>query len=554
MLCWLCALPVAGQDSGSDEAQTEVVRGTVINAVTQEPISRALVFSPDNRHATLTDGDGHFEFTVPVQSSGAMGGFVYSGPQPSAWPVTGHHIPFPLVARKPGFLDCPDQVGEISSSDEDIKIPLLPEGIIKGKVTATGGEPATGITVQLFSREVQEGFPRWIPGHSSRANSAGEYRFAELLPGSYKIVTHEWMDNDPAESLPGEQMYGFPPVYYPGVGEFAAAATIELSAGQTVQADLPIVRRPYYQVRIPVANRDISNGLDVSVRGEHGSRYELSYNQGEQRIEGMLPGGSYVVEVATYGPNSVSGSVNIRVDDAPLQGPALALTPNTPIVLNVKEEFTDTTWSGSATFALPGGRTFSVRGPRAYLQASVESADDLEQHGGSLRPPAAPNDQALLLEALPPGRYWLRLWTGRGYVASATMGSTDLLHQSLVVGAQSSAPIEITLRDDGAELDGTINSAAEQNVSSGSAAERAWLYCVPLSESAGQFQEVGVSEDGRFTAQMAPGDYRILAFSKVQRLPYRDAEAMKPYETKGEVVHLSAGQKTSVQVQIIRAE
>jgi hypothetical protein len=51
---------------------------------------------------------------------------------------------------------------------------------------------------------------------------------------------------------------------------------------------------------------------------------------------------------------------------------------------------------------------------------------------------------------------------------------------------------------------------------------------------------------------MAPGAYRILAFSSQQRhLPYRDAEAMQAYEARGPVVHLSAGQKVSVQVPLI---
>jgi len=51
---------------------------------------------------------------------------------------------------------------------------------------------------------------------------------------------------------------------------------------------------------------------------------------------------------------------------------------------------------------------------------------------------------------------------------------------------------------------------------------------------------------------MAPGDYRILAFANRQlHLPYRDAEAMKAYEARGPVVHLSAGQKVSVQVPLI---
>jgi hypothetical protein len=51
---------------------------------------------------------------------------------------------------------------------------------------------------------------------------------------------------------------------------------------------------------------------------------------------------------------------------------------------------------------------------------------------------------------------------------------------------------------------------------------------------------------------MPPGVYRVLAFANQQpNLPYRDAEAMRAYESKGQVVHLSAGQKASVQLQLI---
>lgn len=78
---------------------------------------------------------------------------------------------------------------------------------------------------------------------------------------------------------------------------------------------------------------------------------------------------------------------------------------------------------------------------------------------------------------------------------------------------------------------------------------------MPLPEGSGQFHEIGASDDGKFTIpMMAPGDYRILAFDRPQlRLPYRDVEGMKPYASKGLLVHLSAGQKVTVQAPIISA-
>jgi hypothetical protein len=549
---FLLCLETIAQSAESDDSQTEALRGTVVNAITQAPIPRALVSSADNRYAALTDSDGHFEFTLPRQQPSDSGGFVYAGPSARNWVVRGNRLALALMARKPGFLDPPAEVvGEKAASENDITIPLLPEGIIKGRITAAGAEPATGVAVQLLTRQVQEGVLRWVPGPTVQANSAGEFRFAELLPGSYKLSTREWMDNDPVASLPGSQVYGFPPIYYPGGGEPSAAAAIELDAGQMVQADIEIQGKPYHQVRIPVANADLNNGFSVTVEGQQGSRFELGFNSNEQRIEGMLPAGSYTVQATTYGPNSVSGSVSIRVGDAPVQGPTLVLAPNANIPIQVKEEFGDSSSNSSGTWS-DGKHTYALRGPRLYLQARLESVDETEPRGASLRPPTPPDDQSLALEGVPPGRYWFRVSTSRGYIASATIGSLDLLHQPFTVSSGSSAAIEITMRDDGGELEGTISSDGQQNSGPGSAsAARAFVYCVPMPDSAGQFQPLVVSEDGKFKAQMmAPGDYRILAFSVQQpNLPYRDAEAMKRYESQGQVVHLSAGEKTTVQLQ-----
>src|SRR5437763_16727765 len=83
---FLLCRDVIAQAAESDGSETETLRGTVVNSVTQAPIPRALVYSADNRYAVLTDGDGHFEFSVP-KSASEMGGtnFAYSGPVPRVW-------------------------------------------------------------------------------------------------------------------------------------------------------------------------------------------------------------------------------------------------------------------------------------------------------------------------------------------------------------------------------------------------------------------------------------------------------------------------------------
>jgi hypothetical protein len=533
-----------------EDEQPNTIRGTVVNAVTGAPVARALVVTPDNSYAMLTDGEGHFEFTLPA--TGSDGGNRIEG-QHSTF------APLDLIARKPGFLDDPNRNRPEATPGNEITIPLLPEAVIKGRVTTSDADPALGITVQLYSRQVQEGIFKWVQAGTALANSNGEFRLAELLPGSYKLLTNEWMDNDPATTVPGAQQYGFPPVYYPNVSDFAAAATIQLTAGQTVQADIPLSRQPYYAVRIPVANADLDNRMNitVSVPGHRGPGYSLGYNADKQRIEGLLPPGNYLVQASTFGPNPVFGAAPLSVAGAPAQGPSLTLTPTGSISVHVVEEFTADDSRGSQTWSL-GGRSVRVQGPRLYLQISAESAEDFGQPGNSmLRPPTGANDDSLTLENLAPGRYWLHLHSSRGYVAAATMGGADVLHEPFTVSPGSSTPIEITMRDDTAELDGSVAGMAASPAITDSAFStprpQAWVYCIPASDSAGQFEQLWVSPDGKFNSPtIAPGTYRLLASKNPQlNLPYRDAEAMRAYENKGQVVHLSAGQKVNVQLRAI---
>jgi hypothetical protein len=137
------------------------------------------------------------------------------------------------------------------------------------------------------------------------------------------------------------------------------------------------------------------------------------------------------------------------------------------------------------------------------------------------------------------------------------MGGLDLLRQPVTIGMGSNVPVDITLRDDSAEIEGTITGVTSTTAEGGPAVgPSAHVYFVPLPDSPGQFFEVQASPDGKFDVQnAAPGTYRVLAFKNRQtNLPYRDPESMQVYEAKGQTVHLSSGQKATVQLQIISSE
>jgi len=534
---------------------SNAIRGTVVNQVTGQPIPRALVHSLDDRYAMLTDGEGHFEFDLPQDDTGPQDYTLnsFEGSRGAIFPLHSASGIW-LRARKPGFVDDPLHPSQVQAlPGVDATVPLAPEALIKGRITLSTGASAERISVQLFSRQVADGRLRWTPGQIVRTNSAGEFRFAELRPGAYKLVTHESMDNDPIASVPGGQPYGYPPIYFPGAGDFSGAATINLTAGQEMEADLSLTRQPYYRIRIPVTNAE--GGVNVSVEGQQGPGFSLVYNSASERIEGSLPNGTYVVKASTFGANGSTGTESIKVAGAPAEGSPITLIRNSSIALKVTEEFNDPNWV-SPSVTIEGQHTFSFHGPRAYLNAQAENTDDFAQpRGGWMRPPRSDYDDSLVIENLVPGHYWLRVNPTHGYVASATASGVDLLHEPLEVGAGATIPVEIKMHDDMAELSGSLPALANQAEMNeeGSSGSLVWIYCIPLPNGPGQFQHVGAS-DATFDIQnMAPGDYRIIAFDHLFELPYRDAEAMRAYESKGQVVHLTAGQKASVQLEIVSA-
>ena len=78
-------------------------------------------------------------------------------------------------------------------------------------------------------------------------------------------------------------------------------------------------------------------------------------------------------------------------------------------------------------------------------------------------------------------------------------------------------------------------------------------YFVPLADSSGEFRDVWVSGEGKFgPQQLPPGTYLALAFDRPQpELEYGNAEAMRAYEDKAQLIRLTAGQKDHVHLELI---
>src|SRR6267143_977682 len=383
LCCCSSIARLSAQSTPAGIEHTDSLRGTVVNGMTHEPISRALVFSPDNRFATMTDDRGRFEFIFPRAEGEKTAGFAGTSDvhslEISQLQRARTNRPTMLMARKTGFLSRNNgQEGfQISPAQQELTISLLPEARVVGHVILPGSDGSDKIQVELYRRQVREGREHWDPAGTVMSRSGGEFRFAELSEGSYKLLTHELLDRDPLTFTPRGQLFGYPPVYYPAASDFLTAAVIPLSPGETFQASVSPAKREYYAVKLGVTNAPAvpQVGIQIWPQGRAGPGYSLGYNPGDGLIEGSLPDGTYTVQVTTYGPNAMAGMLNITVSGAALSGPAVTLLPISSITVSVKEEFqrTDTVPQGTTIFG--GLRPVPENGRRPnYLQVTLVPA------------------------------------------------------------------------------------------------------------------------------------------------------------------------------------
>jgi len=566
--CCLSVSPWQTEGNPAPQNKSDTIRGRVLNSLTHAPVARALVYSYDERFAILTDSTGHFEFKVSAgRTERGNEGTVGLTATPEGAAVSdstaedsaGVRIrPIFLSVRKPGFLSEEDVASTpVSPGQNDVTIYLVPGAYIVGRVTVAGFDFPQRFRVEIYRRQIQGGRAFWQSAGWFNTFSDGEFSFSELYPGTYKLFTREVIDRDPLTYDPRGQLYGYSPVYFPAANSFETGSTIQLSEGMTFNAELSPERREYYPVEISIANPPEGQPVRVTVsrEGQEDPGYSLRYNARTQKIVGTLPDGAYTVEASTPERPGQTGIAVINVRGGPLSGYALTLLPNPSVRLSATEEFTSAESTNGIQWDSPGGRA-------SHFGVSLEPADDF----GGRRPSAfgraslsrsgEAESQPQLIEDVSPGRYWVNAFTGYGYVASIKCGETDLLRNPLVVSAAGlHDPVELTLRDDGAQIEGTVENIRRTSGSSPvrGAQFSAHIYLIPAPDSAGQYREFWVSPEGTFSeAQIPPGTYKVLTFDRPQPdLDYRDDAAMRKYEPWEQEIQLLPGQSAHLQLRLI---
>jgi carboxypeptidase family protein len=482
------------------------VSGVVINSVTGEPIRNALVWLlfGSERSSLLTGPEGRFRFdSVPL---GAQR----------------------ITVQKPGFfseqqlsggsgLSGPIQVGPDMPL---VTLKLVPEGVIFGRITDSNGEPVEELPVKAFYDGFEDGRRTMRQQFTALTNADGEFRIFELRPGTYYLSAGR-----------------FTTTFYPGVRDVDFAAPIRVAPGQQMRVDLQIQPGAFYNI----------SGVVIAPTGVRPELELLSWDLGGGGLGYPLPlekDGSFM-RVAAAGPHvlrataqtsngELAASVVLNVA-SDIAGIRLALAPTATIPVNVDFELTRHT----STELANGRSTVAVTlVPKEGSFRNRYSTSDVRMLGSS------PEPRTLALRNIEMGAYRAELDPfGPWYVAAARRGATDLLTQDLVVDSGGEGePIEVTLRDDFASIQGSVTSDGQP--------PQGTVVLIPQRPQE-RTLTIPVDAAGHFRMDsVSPGEYTAIAFDRITNLEYRNAEVMRSYASGVQVVRVPPGGEASVNLRL----
>lgn len=479
------------------------VSGVVVNSLTGEPLSHALVQSTGaEQKMAFTGQDGRFEL------EGVPQGTVF------------------FLAQKPGFFDpgnrrSPVRVGSDTSL---VTIKLAPESSIEGRVTDRDGEAIEGLSVQCMHQMILNGHKMWQMTGAAQTDETGNFHLQALQPGAYLLRTtaqplfpnfNRQASND---SLPQQ---AYPPHFYPDAADLSSAQPLVLRPGETARADFSIAPAPAFRVSGTASPSQGGIIGWVSSNGEQGSGFMVDPRTGAWHTP-PLPAGSWnILLESRRGPDSTfhaEQNVNITISD--IKNVRMLIEPLPSIPVNVVGP-----------------------GPSDQRQVQIQliSLENNRTFGSSRSPQNL--SEAPMIRAVPPGTYSVfAIPYGGGCLASVSAGGVDLTRNSLVISAGAQpAPIDVTLEDNCANIQGQVHMDTP--------IPNASVILAPSSHAV-QPQLIALQEDGSFTLnRVSPGDYKLYAVSTADGLEYGNPEAMRQID--GTSVTISAKQKANVTLNLV---
>jgi hypothetical protein len=484
--------------------------GTVVNAVTGEPVARAhvSVISAGTAYAASTDGSGNWLISnmgcAPAQLQVTRPGFL-QGAGGNAGRDTAAFRSLQLVSGSPA---------------RDLRTELFPQSVALGRVLDDQGDPVMGVQIVALATRVVEGRARLQQAGAAVTNDLGEYRLANLQRGKYLFCAH--MNQNAAiqsasQTIPADSCY-------PGPLEGGPASAMEISAGRETKIDFTVNQVLPVHIRGTITGLPEGRGIGVnlikrSVSSDFQQNVPGTVRGGQ--FDFRVPSGSYMI-TADYFEAGKRLSARVPVD--------AGASDIDNVVVHLDSGFTIT---GTIRVISQSGR------PAPQFGMSLRPSEPANATGQFKRDPDHPS---FTFTDMVPGDFRLETTAPAPfYVKSANLAGQDILNNEIPI-SQAAGPIEVTLADDGGSIDADVVDSAGNPVA-------ARVASVMLLRGRIRVSVFTAQSNGHIRLQnVAPGDYTIYAWDDPNAVQYAEPDWMRRYGAGGVPVSVTAGQNVQVKV------
>jgi len=514
------ALPLALATSYATQS-SPAIEGVVLEAGTNRPLERVRV-------SLASMSDPRFVFgplpTLGETTTDAQGRFRFEAVKPGRYRVIPALQGF--VFSRPARLRAPRESGvwveaAADGRTEKVQLHMAREGVITGRVLDSNGQPVPGGSAAVMRYRYDEHGARalrGVPGISYpgtawsfvRTDDRGEYRLYGLQQGDYYV----------SFSGPGATS-----TYYPNASDETQAVPVQLKSGEELHlgtATLPPPdKRLQVRLRLTKDGRPLTSGVTV-VTIALKPNLIVSTPMKQNEVTFSAPPGLYDALLDN----------NLGINSGVFYG---------RVQLDVRERDIDqevaVTEAARVTSRIALEDSTGQRSPAAGVRCRLILDPPDGRTSDCTRGQVVPRSYRLDLTGMPPD----------SYVRSATAGGRDILKDGIQI--EGDTELDIVIAAPGGVVEGHATNAAGERISDAVVA----LVPDPPLRAAGLFYRSSISDiNGKFQMRgVAPGAYRLFAWSELEGPAYRNAEFLKMFEERGAAVRVEKGTKVSLDVKAL---
>lgn len=459
---------------------------------------------------------------------------------------------YTLVASKPGYMDT--SYGSLSAFENGkiisvknnepypaIKLELLPQAVIAGKVVDSNGDPIDDGSIVVISKVVIRGMHRTLATRTVQVNDLGEFRVARLPPGRYYVqfqppVADAQPSNLVRNTVIKEIAPRFVRTYFPNTTDISQASPIIVRAGEMSNVVIDVPKIKTFNIRGQISGTEgytddfmmyISSGDIEETNKVIGGGFLKPDNTFE--FADVAPGSYVITYIGNYPRSTVYIKENITVGERDINN--LNISPLQPVELKGKIKY--------------GGN------PKEIDLSKIKLA--LRPTNGLIGPSFTAEIDSIgnvrFGRTITSGTYTVTTSFPQGYYMKSLQYGGSELPDAIINTAEARGNLEIFIDKGTSQLQVRIEQDSNEHPGS--------LYCViaPLKMDESKLRIAFTDDEGNLTVNdIAPDTYRIYAFKSADLASVRSVETLKLLESFSSLVEVKVGANVSVNGRVVPAD